>query len=373
MAEAAKPRYGKRMGWGKLIALAGLALLAGCIPQDGEPRGGYDPAPRERGNRERVPSSTIDPTEAPRYITQANDGPPPPAAWEMRKVQPDARPIPASTYTVRNGDSLRLIAVKTGAGSEAIARANGIARPYTIQPGQVLRIPGGRYHLVREGETGIAIAQAYAVDWGRMVTVNELEEPYILRAGQRILIPERGRTTLEERAAAFKIDIDDIVTGGQPAVASKGTTAPASASPTRVLPATKAAPVPARLAGGFQWPLKGNILKKFGPGASGERNDGIKIAAPIDTPVLAAADGVVAYVGSDIPSLGGLVIIRHGDSWTTVYGHASQLLVQRGQSVKKGQMIALSGNSGHAERPELHFEIRQGRTPVDPIPRLPAR
>ena len=115
------------------------------------------------------------------------------------------------------------------------------------------------------------------------------------------------------------------------------------------------------------------MIRRFGPGASGERNDGIKIAAPLDTPVLAAADGVVAYVGSDIPALGGLVILRHGDGWTTVYGHAGQLLVQRGQAVKKGQMIALSGNSGFADRPELHFEIRQGRSPVDPLPRLPAR
>ena len=74
-----------------------------------------------------------------------------------------------------------------------------------------------------------------------------------------------------------------------------------------------------------------------------------------------------------LSTLGGLVIIRHGDAWTTVYGHASQLLVRRGQAVKKGQMIALSGNSGSADRPALHFEIRQGRTPVDPIPRLPKR
>jgi len=93
---------------------------------------------------------------------------------------------------------------------------------------------------------------------------------------------------------------------------------------------------------------------------------------PLDTPVLASADGTVAYVGSDIPSLGGLVILQHGGGWTTVYGHAGQLLVQRGQSVKRGQMIALSGDSG-ASRAQLHFEMRQGRTPVDPLPRLPAR
>ena len=291
----------------------------------------------------------------------------------MRPVKPDARQIATTSYTVRTGDSLRLISVKTGAGSEAIARANGLAKPWTIHPGQVLTIPGGRYHLVREGETGIAIAQAYGADWSRIVAANDLEEPYILRAGQRVLIPNPGPETIEERAARFHLDIDDIVTGGQPALAAKGRPALPSASPKRVLPATTAVAAPVKFSGQFQWPVRGTIVRRFGPGASGERNDGIKIAVPLDTPVLAAADGVVAYVGHDIPALGGIVIVRHGDAWTTVYGHAGQVLVQRGQSVKRGQLIALSGKSGFADRPELHFELRQGRVPVDPVPRLPAR
>jgi lipoprotein NlpD len=210
-----------------------------------------------------------------------------------------------------------------------------------------------------------------------VIGVNDLEEPYILRTGQRLLIPEsgapRGPETLEERAARFHIDIDDIVTGGQPALAGKAKPAAPTPSSKRVLAATTPVAAPTRLTGQFQWPVKGNVVKRFGPGASGERSDGIKIATQLDTPILASADGVVAYVGSDIPALGGLVILRHGSAYTTVYGHAGQLLVQRGQSVKKGQMIALSGNSGSADRPEVHFEIRQGRTPVDPLPRLPAR
>lgn len=343
------------------MTLPALLLLGACVPQ------GAEPAPYNS-----VPQS-LDPTAAPRVDPQVSELPALPPAWQVRPVKPDAQRIAPTSYIVRSGDSLRLIAVKTGAGSEAIARANNLASPYTIQPGQVLTIPGGRYHLVREGETGIAIAQAYGIDWSRMVITNDLAEPYILRAGQRILIPDVGAETIEQRAARFHLDIDDIVTGGQPALADKGHPATPSASPTRVLPATAPVATPARLNGQFRWPVQGKIVKRFGPGASGERNDGIKIAVPLDTPVLAAADGVVAYVGSDIPALGGLVILRHGDAWTTVYGHAGQLLVQRGQSVKKGQMIALSGHSGFADRPELHFELRQGRTPVDPVPHLPTQ
>jgi murein DD-endopeptidase MepM/ murein hydrolase activator NlpD len=345
--------------------------LSACIPP-GAARSDHDapPPPAPRAEPQDQPPQTPPPEQDVRVL------PAPPQTWEARRVTADARQISASTYSVQPGDTLRGIADKTGAGSEAIARANGIVPPHTIFPGQRLTIPGGRYHLVRAGESGIAIARAYGVDWSRIVTANALAEPYILRTGQRLLIPSSSSSpsqSREERAAAFHIDIDDILTGGQPALASAAKPAKPSASPRRVLPATAAVAAPPKLVGQFAWPVRGQVVKRFGAGASGERNDGIKIAVPRATPVLAAADGVVAYVGSDVPALGGLVILRHGNGWTSVYGHASQLLVQRGQSVKKGQKIALSGSTGFADRPELHFEIRKGRTPVDPTSQLPAR
>ncbi len=353
------------------LALMPALLLAACMspgpPPPGyrpyQPRGDQaQPAPRQQPERLRP-----DRPETLRVTAL----PAPPPAWEARTVTPDARRVAADSYIVQPGDTLRGIAEKTGAGSEAIARANGIAPPFVIRAGQQLAIPAGRYHLVRAGETGIAISRAYGIAWSRIVTANDLEEPYILRVGQRVVIPDEGPMSMEERAQAFRLDIDAIVTGGQPALAVNQAPARATSSPSRILPPGAAVAEPARLTGGFQWPVRGQVVKRFGPGASGERNDGIKIAVPLDTPVLAAADGVVAYVGSDIAALGGLVIVKHGQGWTSVYGHAGQLLVQRGQSVKKGQMIALSGNSGYADRPQLHFEMRQGRTPVDPLARLP--
>lgn len=349
---------GRGVYFGRIAALALMAPATACIP------GGSGPPVRSHAE-EREPARAAQREEVPAL-------PAPPPAWEARPVTADARTIAASAYVVQPGDTLRGIAVKTGAGSEAIARANGIAHPFVIRAGQRLSIPGGRYHLVRAGETGIAIARAYGVAWGQIIAANELAEPYILRVGQRILIPgaERPRT-LEERAAAFRIDIDDIVTGGQPAIPERARPTPATASSARVLPSTAAVAPPAALKGKFQWPVRGQVVRRFGPVASGERSDGLKIAVPLDTPVLAAADGTVAYVGSDIPSLGGLILLQHGGGWTTVYGHAGQLLVQRGQSVKRGQMIALSGDSG-TTRPQLHFEMRQGRIPVDPVPKLPA-
>lgn len=338
------------------------AMLAGCIPASGiRDESTYDPPPPPR--QERPEPARAQPVTAP---------PAPRPVWEARPVSPDARRIEASTYVVRSGDSLRSIAIRTGAGSEAIARANNLARPYTIVPGQTLAIPAGRYHAVREGETGIAIAIAYNVDWSRVISANALEEPYVLRPGQRLMIPDTGPETREQRAARFHLDIDDIVTGGTPAVRESARPARSTASAARA-PAIRPIAVPDRFVGQFRWPVAGTLVRRFGPGKSGERNDGIKIAVPLDTPVLAAADGVVAYAGSDVPALGGLVILRHGDGWTTVYGHAGQLLVQRGQSVKRGQTVALSGNSGFADRPEVHFEMRKGRIAVDPLPKLPPR
>ena len=241
--------------------------------------------------------------------------------------------------------------------------------------GQRLTIPAGRYHTVRPGEAGIAIARAYGVAWSRIIAANDLAEPFVLRVGQRILIPATpgGSSRMAERAAAFSLDVDDILTGGEPAPTRDQAPARPVATPTRILPPTAIVAAPARLRSGFAWPVEGRIARRFGPGGTGQRNDGIKIAVPPGTPIHAAADGVVAYVGDGIAALGGLVIIRHGDGWTSVYGHASKLLVQRGQSVRQGQTVALSGDTGFADRPQVHFELRKGRTPVDPTTQLPRR
>lgn len=298
--------------------------------------------------------------------------PPPAPIWESRPVVADARTVEERVQVVAPGDGLLALARQTGASAEAIARANDLAPPYALRIGQRLRIPGGRYHLVRPGESGIAIARAYGLDWARIVAANALPEPFVLRAGQRIMIPWPAapgtRSRAAERAAAFRLDIDDIVTGSQPALARNQKPVAPVARPGAPLPAAVAVASPPRLTGGgFVWPVTGKVVKRFGRGPSGDRSDGIKIAVPLATPVKATGDGVVAYAGSGIAGLGGLVIVRHGSGWVSVYGHAQRLLVTRGQAVKRGQEIALSGDTGFADRPELHFELRKDRAPVDPV------
>jgi murein DD-endopeptidase MepM/ murein hydrolase activator NlpD len=248
--------------------------------------------------------------------------------------------------------------------------------PFVVHEGQRLKIPGGRYHLVAQGETGVAIARAYGVPWSEVVTLNDLQPPYILRNGQRLALPssaEVATMSVDQRAAAFRLDIDDIATGSEPAIPRDAAPTQAIAAPRRPIPAERAVAEPARFAGRFDWPLAGQIIGRFGPAGDGKRNDGINIAADKGDPIHAAADGVVVYAGSAIAVYGGLILIKHGDGWITAYGHAEEILVTRGQAVKRGDTIAKAGATGSVNKPQLHFEIRQGRTPVDPLRYLPAR
>lgn len=346
-----------------------LALLAGCAPQ-----------------HSRVPVGAKNWPETARVqrLPPAQALPPPKPVWMARDVVPDATEVAEQTYTVQPGDTLRRISDRLGAASEAIARTNNIAPPFIIKVGQRLRIPGGRYHRVKTGETGIAIARAYGVAWGRVIEANDLADPYILRAGQKLLLPtarEVAAMSLEDRARAFRIEIDDLITGSEPAGPEQvASTAPAS--PPTASPSATSAPVPqsgtqtgaqiASFASDFSWPVKGRILSRFGPKPGGRFNDGINIKASAGDSVRAAADGVVAYAGNTIPGFGGLVLIKHDGNWVTAYAHAESLLVTRGQKVKKGDIIARAGDTGSVDEPQVHFEIREGRRPVDPLKHLPS-
>ncbi|SFR78547.1 M23 family metallopeptidase [Sphingomonas jatrophae] len=355
-----------------------LLLLGGCIPgARPDAPGRYaepsdQPAPETRQEDEEADRPRRDPDIATTPPQVAKPRP----AWTARAATADARDVAEQRYTVRSGDTLSGIADRTGASAEAIARANGLAPPFVIRSSQVLAIPGGRYHLVRSGETGIAIARAYGIEWSRIVAANGLEEPFVLRSGQRLLLPTRpppGESTLEQRAAAFRLDIDDIITGSEPALAANAKPAAPVATARKSVPATVPVAQPTRFAGRFDWPLSGPLLSRFGPQGGGRVNEGINIAVPAGTPIRASADGVVAYVGSEIALFGGLILLKHGGGWITTYAHAQELLVTRGQQVKRGQVIARAGETGSAREPQLHFEIRQGRKPVNPLDQLPKR
>jgi len=309
------------------------------------------------GNRATGPVAT--PAAPPRAVPSAAVAPPR-AAWVARKVLPTATDVAAGQTMVRPGETLGAIAARTGVPAGALAAANPALSPSALVAGQVFRLPAGRVHVVRAGETGIAIARAYGADWRRVVAANRLAPPYALEIGDRLLLPSRiqiAAMSMEDRAAAFKINIDDLITGAEPAV-------PVPRRPAAAPPASGGAPR-------FDWPLQGTMLSGFGPKAGGRFNDGVNLKASAGDPVHAAADGVVAYAGDAVTGFGNLILVKHGDGWVSAYGHNAVLLVARGEQVRRGAVIARAGATGMVDTPQLHFELRRGRIAVDPLKLLP--
>lgn len=116
----------------------------------------------------------------------------------------------------------------------------------------------------------------------------------------------------------------------------------------------------------FRWPTNGQIISRFGPKTNGMSNDGVNIAAKEGSPIWAAADGEVAYVGSDLEGYGNLLIVRHADGWMTSYAHAREFLLKQGDEVVQGDVLGYVGNTGSVKTPQLHFSMREGKIPIDP-------
>jgi murein DD-endopeptidase MepM/ murein hydrolase activator NlpD len=117
----------------------------------------------------------------------------------------------------------------------------------------------------------------------------------------------------------------------------------------------------------LRWPVRGKVISAYGSKPNGLKNEGINIAVPEGTSIRAAESGVVAYAGNELKGYGNLVLIRHDGGWVTAYAHAKELLVKRGDTVKRGDIIAKAGQTGSVSSPQLHFEVRKGATAMDPV------
>ncbi|GEJ55362.1 M23 family metallopeptidase [Anaeromyxobacter diazotrophicus] len=198
----------------------------------------------------------------------------------------------------------------------------------------------GVTHVVKKGETVYRIARAYGVPVQELLEVNDLSDPRQLAVGMELFVP----------GAARAVEV--------PGAAGAG---PAEEEP---LPRLDRAP-PARL----RWPLQGVLYSRYGV-RQGQRHDGIDIAAPEGTAVGAAEAGTVVFAGEQ-SGYGSIVIVRHEGGLLTLYAHASALLVRQGERVAAGQVIARVGQSGRTTGPHLHFEVREGTRPRNPLTYLP--
>jgi len=198
----------------------------------------------------------------------------------------------------------------------------------------------GVTHVVRRGETAYRIARAYGVDVADLLEINGIADPRQVAVGTELFVPGASRV----------VELDEV-TGGKPA------------------PAHGEAGETARATGRLGWPLQGVLYGRYGV-RSGHRHDGIDLAAPEGTVIGAAAAGAVIYAGEQA-GYGSIVILRHLDGLVTLYAHCSAVLVGEGASVRRGEPIARVGQTGRTTGPHLHFEVREGTRPRNPLLFLP--
>ena len=232
-------------------------------------------------------------------------------------------------------------------------------------------------HIVNKGDTLNSIARRNHVPVGELARANNLDQSAKLSIGMKITVPGAGTRRpsrllplrcRRSRSPHLRRLLRASVAPGfataeraSRAVESAGRREAGRAGRAKAKPAETTSALPS-----FRWPVRGKVITGYGAKTNGKANDGINVAVPEGTPVKAAEDGVVAYSGSELKGYGNLILVRHSNGYVTAYAHASELLVKRGDPIKRGQIIAKSGQSGEVGSPQLHFEIRKGSSPVDP-------
>ena len=250
-----------------------------------------------------------------------------------------------STYVVKPGDSLYMIARANKVPFVELQQVNGITDPKKVMPGTTLKVPAANVAVAEVQQPAGELAPTAAA---AAVTVPAVSAPAAERAA-----PQPAQPTIINGVvppAAAIAPTGTAVKGDKIAVATPQAAAQAVAS-------TK-----------LRWPANGKIIAGFGGRPDGTHNDGINLSVPLGTEVHAAESGVVAYAGSELKGYGNLVLVRHDNGWVTAYAHNDEMLVKRGDKVKRGQVIAKAGKTGTVDQPQVHFELRQGSKPVDPTP-----
>jgi murein DD-endopeptidase MepM/ murein hydrolase activator NlpD len=312
------------------------------------------------------------------------DAPPPPDQADLPlrgRQSPESRaaiasaPVPAletpPQTTVRPGETLFELAERVRTPVQAIVEANHLEPPYDVTPGDVLKIPPPVVYVVKSGDTWSTIGRRFSIDPRSLASLNDLAFDGALVPGERLALPsgasESGVRPLAQRPA--------ISPHPRPVAVEPLARAAVVVSPVAEPSAAKTTPPPPRVR--FAWPIKGAILSAYGPKGPGQRNDGVNIAANEGDPVKAAASGQVVYAGNSIPGFGNLVVLKHPDGWTSLYGNLARIAVKIRAEVEEGQTLGVAGSAGGTDRAQVHFEVRYAASPqekarpVDPQTVLP--
>jgi murein DD-endopeptidase MepM/ murein hydrolase activator NlpD len=297
-------------------------------------------------------------------------------------AKPQPAPQPQWTWdggtpvTVAQGETIESLSLRYNVPETALMQANGLQKSSKLTPGQRIVIPRRTSgapavaapatkpapaqpttitHVVAPGETLLGISRHYKKSVREVATVNQLKYDHPLKIGDKLIIPG----VAPAQAATAPASQAPRAIASAPSQSTARVLTP-SVEPTDIATANGAAPQ-------FRWPVRGRVISGFGPMTNGQQNDGINLAVPEGTAVRSAEDGVVAYSGNELKGYGNLVLVRHSNGFVTAYAHASELMVKKGDNVRRGQVIARSGATGTVPAPQLHFEIRKGSVPVDPM------
>ncbi|MGB6176682.1 MAG: peptidoglycan DD-metalloendopeptidase family protein [Methylocella sp.] len=284
-----------------------------------------------------------------------------------------------SRIVVAQGENAQILSNRYGVPVDALVRTNGFASASQVRPGTHIVIPV--YNAALAASSGSRVAAKSAPRKPATLAKVAGARPRTLASQAESLKAGKTRTHATKAAAAEPVTkraatkkTAALTSARKPAApAKKQETARAKISSETTVSAREPAPAPATepkktaMASEtanpeFRWPARGRIIQGFKPGV----DDGINIAVPEGTSVKAAESGVVAYAGNELKGYGNLILIRHPNGFVSAYANNGDIEVKRGETVKRGQTIAKSGQSGNVASPQLHFELRKGTKPVDP-------
>jgi murein DD-endopeptidase MepM/ murein hydrolase activator NlpD len=315
-----------------------------------------------------------------------------PAPAPLAEPRHDVAANYSATYTVKPGESLYGIARSHNVKFAELQQVNGITDPRRVKPGVVLKVPGGASAAASASAPAsqpVSAAPASVADNAPAAVVPPLAatekgsdipsygqslstRPTIINSERRVAALDTGKASDASPSAP---PTPSVASSERPASAPPvADVAPAKVEPPKLeQKVALAAPAAASAVADsvkLRWPTTGRVIAGFGGRPDGTHNDGINLAVPLGTEVHAAESGVVAYSGNELKGYGNLVLLRHDNGWVTAYAHNDELLVKRGDKVKRGQVISKAGKTGSVDQPQVHFELRQGSRPVDPTPYL---
>lgn len=370
-------------GWGKALIVTGVAMTAAaCASYPTEPR--YSTRPTQPGQypQGQYPQGGNAPGQYPngQYQPPAPYEAPPPSRAPIESIEGGAlsSPTQPSSNTYPPASSYP----HSGNGQTTVPPYNPVPMPPppAPRPSQGSAV-GGAAYVIQPGDTISGVGRRFQTPVQTLIDLNGLGPRGAITSGQRILLPN----------SAVDTGNDPYATGPTPVGVSvpRGSAPPPPPPPSGNAALPPPAREPARPQNGnltnqpltlastlaLQWPVRGDILRRFGPAGMGERNNGINIGASAGAAVNAAAAGRVAYVGDDIVGQGLTVVVVHRDGWRTVYSHLGSSTVRDNDDVRAGQQVGTVGLTAGDGRPSIHFETRkmQGDNPVavDPLTVLP--